>query len=146
MGVLCLGLVSRIHVARVSLTNTWSRKPMHGLCRRSVIKKPTREKTWQQDTTPLNRKESPEYWWFPYPVSVEPQRSLKREIFDVECTFAEITEKVHEFIIPIEQGVPLSLNTERAAELYSQLMEWKFSLPEPLRAENAVLPAAILLQ
>ncbi|KAM0300145.1 hypothetical protein ACHAPM_006451 [Fusarium culmorum] len=123
----------------------WDWKPMHGLCRRFVIKKPTREKTWQQDTTPLNRKESPEYWWFPYPVSVEPQRSLKRDIFDVECTFAEITEKVHEFIIPIEKGVSLSLNAERAVELYSQLMEWKFSLPEPLRAENAVLPAAILL-
>ncbi|KAM0411251.1 hypothetical protein ACHAPD_009453 [Fusarium lateritium] len=123
----------------------WDWKPMHGLCRRFIINKPAREKTWQQDMTPLNRKESPEYWWFPYPVSVAPQRSLKREIFDVECTFAEITEQVLEFIIPLEQGGSPLLNAGRAAELYSQLMEWKFSLPEPLRAENAVLPAAILL-
>jgi hypothetical protein len=123
----------------------WDWKPMHGLCRRFVIKKPAREKTWQQDTAPLNRKESPEYWWFPYPVSVAPQRSLKREIFEVECTFTEITEQVLEFIIPMEQGGSTSLNAGRAAELYYQLMEWKFSLPEPLRAENAALPAAILL-
>ncbi|RGP79070.1 nitrogen assimilation transcription factor nit-4 [Fusarium longipes] len=123
----------------------WDWKPMHGLCRRSVIEKPTREKTWQQDSAPLNRKESPEYWWFPYPESMVPQRSLKREIFDVECTFTEITEQVLGFIIPIEQGVSPFSNTKRAVELYSKLMEWKFSLPEPLRAENAVLPAAILL-
>lgn len=119
---------------------------MHGLCRRLVIKRPTREKTWQQDGAPLNRKKNPEYWWFPYPVSVAPQRSLKREIFDAECTFTELTEQVLDFIIPLEQGVSPSFNAGRALELYSALMEWKFSLPEPLRAENAVLPAAILLQ
>ncbi|KAH7192564.1 uncharacterized protein B0J16DRAFT_62594 [Fusarium flagelliforme] len=123
----------------------WDWKPMHGLCRRLVIKRPRREKTWQEDGAPLNRKENPEYWWFPYPVSVAPQRSLKREIFDAECTFTELTEQVLDFIIPMEQGVSPSLNAGRALELYSSLMEWKFSLPEPLRAENAVLPAAILL-
>ncbi|RGP74219.1 nitrogen assimilation transcription factor nit-4 [Fusarium sporotrichioides] len=123
----------------------WDWKPMHGLCRRFVFKKPAREKTWQQDMAPLNRKEGPEYWWFPYPVSAAPQRSLKRELFDVECTFAEITEQVLEFIIPVEEGVSHSLDPGRAVELYYQLMEWKFSLPEPLRAENAALPAAILL-
>jgi hypothetical protein len=37
-------------------------------------------------------------------------------------------------------------NTKRAMELYTRLSEWKFSLPEPLQAENAVLLAAILLQ
>jgi hypothetical protein len=119
---------------------------MHGLCRRLVIKRPTRAKTWQEESAPLNRHENPEYWWFPYPVSVAPQRSLKREILDVECRFTEITEQVLEFLIPIEDGVPVSCGTERAIELYSSLMEWKFSLPEELRAENAILPSAILLQ
>ncbi|WZH46555.1 Nit-4-like protein [Fusarium acuminatum] len=123
----------------------WDWKPMHGLCRRLVIKRPTRAKTWQEESAPLNRHENPEYWWFPYPVSVAPQRSLKREILDVECRFTEITEQVLEFLIPIEDGVPVSCGTERAIELYSSLMEWKFSLPEELRAENAILPSAILL-
>ncbi|KAJ4118707.1 hypothetical protein NW768_010767 [Fusarium equiseti] len=123
----------------------WDWKPMHGLCRRLVIKRPTRKKTWQQDGAPLNRKENPEYWWFPYPISAAPQRSLKREIFDAECTFTELTEQVLDFIIPMEQGVSPSFNAARGLELYTALMEWKFSLPEALRAENAVLPAAILL-
>ncbi|KAI1035524.1 hypothetical protein LB504_005627 [Fusarium proliferatum] len=123
----------------------WDWKPMHGLCRRLVIKKPARAKTWQEENSPVNRTENPEYWWFSYPVSVAPQRSMKREIFEAECNFTEITEQVLEFLIPLEQGLSPSRNAGRAAELYSKIMEWKFSLPEELRAENAVLPAAILL-
>ncbi|EXA42877.1 hypothetical protein FOQG_02902 [Fusarium oxysporum f. sp. raphani 54005] len=124
----------------------WDWKPMHGLCRRLVIKKPTRAKTWQEENSPLNRTENPQCWWFSYPVSVAPQRSMKREIFEAECNFTEITEQVLEFLVPLEQGVSPSQNTGNAVELYSKIMEWKFSLPEELRAENAVLPAAILLQ
>ncbi|KAM0355222.1 hypothetical protein ACHAPU_001088 [Fusarium lateritium] len=123
----------------------WDWKPMHGLCRRLVIKRPTRAKTWQEDSSPVNRRENPEYWWFPYPVSIAPQRSLKREILEAECNFTEITERVLEFLIPIEEGASACHNVGRAIELYSILMEWKFSLPEELRAENAVLPSAILL-
>ncbi|PCD41991.1 hypothetical protein AU210_004529 [Fusarium oxysporum f. sp. radicis-cucumerinum] len=125
------------------LDDDW--KPMHGLCRRLVIKKPTRAKTWQEENSPLNRTENPQYWWSSYPVSVAPQRSMKREIFEAECNFTEITEQVLEFLVPLEQGVSPSQNTGNAVELYSKIMEWKFSLPEELRAENAVLPAAILL-
>ncbi|KAG9501498.1 hypothetical protein J7337_007187 [Fusarium musae] len=118
---------------------------MHGLCRRLVIKKPARDRTWQEESSPVNRTENPEYWWFSYPVSVAPRRSMKREIFEAECNLTEITEQVLEFLIPLEQGVSPSRNTGRAVQLYSKIMEWKFSLPEELRAENAVLPAAILL-
>ncbi|KAF5609878.1 pathway-specific regulatory nit-4 [Fusarium subglutinans] len=123
----------------------WDWKPMHGLCRRLAIQKPARAKTWQEENSPVNRTENPEYWWISYPVSAAPQRSMKCEIFEAECNFTEIIEQVLEFLIPLEQGVPPSRNTGRAVELYSKIMEWKFSLPEELRAENAVLPAAILL-
>ncbi|KAF5625723.1 pathway-specific regulatory nit-4 [Fusarium sp. NRRL 52700] len=123
----------------------WDWKPMHGLCRRLAITKPARTKTWLEENSPVNRAESSEYWWSSYPASVAPRRSMKREIFEAECNFTEITEQVLEFLIPLEQGVPLSRNTGRAVELYSRIMEWKFSLPEELRAEHAVLPAAILL-
>ncbi|KAG5774276.1 hypothetical protein H9Q72_000344 [Fusarium xylarioides] len=123
----------------------WDWKPMHGLCRRLVIKKPERARTWQEENSPLNRTENPEYWWFSYPDSIAPQRSMKREIFEAECNFTEITEQVLDFLIPLEREVSPSQNTGRAVELYSRIMEWKFSLPEELRAENAVLPDAILL-
>ncbi|KAH7237907.1 hypothetical protein B0J15DRAFT_503142, partial [Fusarium solani] len=121
-------------------------KPMHGLCRRLVIKKPNRLKSWNDETTsPLCKKDNPDYWWFPYPVSVVPQKSLKREIFEAECDLTEITEQVLEFLIPLEEGCLPRRNAQKALELYKKLTQWKFSLPERLRAENAVLPAAILL-
>ncbi|KAH7186819.1 hypothetical protein DER44DRAFT_845204 [Fusarium oxysporum] len=110
----------------------WDWKLMHGLCRRLVIKKPNRSKTWHDEaTSPLCKKDSPDYWWFPYPVSVVPQKSLKREIFAAECNLAEITEQVLEFLIPLEDGVAPRRNIGRALELYTKI--------------NAVLPAAIVL-
>ncbi|SPJ78507.1 related to pathway-specific regulatory protein nit-4 [Fusarium torulosum] len=124
----------------------WDWKLMHGLCRRFIIKKPNRPKTWHDEaTSSLCKKDSPDYWWFPYPMSVVPQKSLKREIFDAECELAEITEQVLEFLIPLEDGVAPRRNVKRAMELYTEIIEWKFSLPERLKAENAVLPAAIVL-
>ncbi|EGU87132.1 hypothetical protein FOPG_16446 [Fusarium oxysporum f. sp. conglutinans race 2 54008] len=124
----------------------WDWKPMHGLCRRRVIRKPRRPKTWRDEaTSPLYNKDNPGYWWFPYPVSVVPQNALKREIFDAECDLAEITEQILGFLIPLEEGWPPRRNTHRALELYTELTRWKYSLPERLRAENAVLPSAILL-
>ena len=120
---------------------------MHGLCRRLSIKKPNRSKTWQDEaTSPLCSKDNPDYWWFPYPVSVVPQKSMKREIFAAECNLAEITEQVLEFLISLEDGIAPRRNIERAMELYTKIVEWKFSLPERLKVENAVLPAAIELQ
>ncbi|RKL10788.1 hypothetical protein BFJ70_g16469 [Fusarium oxysporum] len=119
---------------------------MHGLCRRLVIKKPNRSKTWHDEaTSPLCKKDSPDYWWFPYPVSVVPQKSLKREIFAAECSLAEITEQILEFLIPLEDGVAPRRSIERALELYTKIVKWKFAFPERLKVENAVLPAAIVL-
>ncbi|RYC78714.1 hypothetical protein BFJ63_vAg18411, partial [Fusarium oxysporum f. sp. narcissi] len=124
----------------------WDWKPMHGLCRRLVIRKPMRPKTWHDEaTSPLCNKDNPGYWWFPYPVSVVPQNALKREIFDAECNLAEITEQILDFLIPFEEGWPPRRNPHRALELYTKLTRWKLSLPERLKVENAVLPSAILL-
>ncbi|KAH7248274.1 hypothetical protein B0J15DRAFT_514396 [Fusarium solani] len=123
--------------------HVWDWRPNH--CYR-ITKKPNRPKTWRDETTsPLCKRDNPDYWWFPYPVSVVPQKALKREIFDAEYDLTEITEQVLEFLILPEEGRPPRRNTKRAMELYTRLSGWKFSLPEPLQAENAVLPAAILL-
>ncbi|KAH7268961.1 uncharacterized protein BKA55DRAFT_547551, partial [Fusarium redolens] len=125
---------------------SWGFYLIHGLCRRLVIKKPNRSKTWHDEaTSPLCKKDSPDYWWFPYPVSVVPQKSLKREIFAAECNLAEITEQVLEFLIPLEDGVAPRRNIERALELYIKIVKWKFSVPERLKVENAVLPAGVVL-
>ncbi|EXA30767.1 hypothetical protein FOVG_17870 [Fusarium oxysporum f. sp. pisi HDV247] len=124
----------------------WDWKLMHGLCRRLSIKKPNRSKTWQDEaTSPLCSKDNPDYWWFPYPVSVVPQKSMKREIFAAECNLAEITEQVLEFLISLEDGIAPRCNIERALELYTKIVKWKFSFPERLKVENVVLPAAIVL-
>lgn len=120
---------------------------MHGLCRRLIIKKPNRPKTWYDEAaSPLCKRDNPDYWWFPYPVSVVPQKSWKREIFAAECDLAELTEQVLEFLIPLEDSVAPRRNIKRAIELYTKIVKWKFSLPERLRVENAVLPAVIILQ
>ncbi|KAK2468206.1 hypothetical protein H9L39_19852 [Fusarium oxysporum f. sp. albedinis] len=124
----------------------WDQKSIHGLCRRSVIRKPKRPKTWRdQSTSPLYKKFNPGYWWFPYPVSVVPQNALKGEIFDAECDLTELTEQILNFLTPLEEGWPPRRNTQRALELYTELTRWKYSLSERLRVENAVLPSAILL-
>ncbi|KAF4980369.1 hypothetical protein FZEAL_3599 [Fusarium zealandicum] len=124
----------------------WDWKPMHGLVRRLLIKRPNRPKIWRDAaTSPLCNTDSPDYWWFSYPVSVIPQKSLKRDIFEAECNLTEITEQVLQFLVPLEEGIVPRRNAERARELYTKLTEWKASLPERLQAENAVLPAAILL-
>ncbi|KAL5610590.1 hypothetical protein FOBRF1_006707 [Fusarium oxysporum] len=121
-------------------------KSMHALSRRFVIRKPKRPKAWRdQDTSPLYNKDSSGYWWFPYPVSVVPQNALKGQIFDAECDFTEIAEQIVDFLIPLEEGWPPRRNTYRALELYTKLTRWKFSLPERLKVENAVVPSAILL-
>ncbi|KAJ3532496.1 hypothetical protein NM208_g8413 [Fusarium decemcellulare] len=124
----------------------WDWKPMHGLCHRLAIQKPSRTQAWHDEaTSPLCERDNPDYWWFPYPVSVVPQRSWKREIFDAECHFTEIMEQVMEFLIPLEQGSPPHHHRRKALELYSKIIDWKFTLPQRLRAESAVVPAALLL-
>ncbi|KAH6949622.1 hypothetical protein DER45DRAFT_606568 [Fusarium avenaceum] len=124
----------------------WDQKSIHGLCRRSVIRKPKRPKSWRdQATSPLYKNFNPGYWWFPYPVSVVPQNALRGEIFDAECDLTELTEQIINFLTPLEEGWPPQRNTQRALELYKELTRWKYSLSERLRVENAVLPSAILL-
>jgi len=107
----------------------WYQKSFRGLCRRSVIRKPKRPKTWRdQATSPLYEKLNPGYWWFPYPVSVVPQNALKGEIFDAECDLTELTEQILNFLTQLEEGWPPRGNTQRALELYTDLTRWKYSL------------------
>ncbi|GKU23077.1 unnamed protein product [Fusarium langsethiae] len=124
----------------------WDQKSMPGLCRRFAIGKPKRLKTWRdQATSPLYKRFSPGYWWYPYPVSAVPQNALKGEILNAECDLAEITEQILNFLAQLEEGWPPGCNTHRALELYTQLSRWRYTLSERLRVENAVLPSAILL-
>ncbi|KAK4246074.1 hypothetical protein C7999DRAFT_42466 [Corynascus novoguineensis] len=104
-------------------------KQQHALGRPKLIRKPKAPKLWLDDQTSLLPRETADHWWFPYPLSLTPQKSLKREIFAAEREFTEIMEE----------------NPQRASELYKKLMDWKFSLPNSLRDENVVQPAVILL-
>ncbi|RFN51860.1 hypothetical protein FIE12Z_3821 [Fusarium flagelliforme] len=101
----------------------WDWKLIHGLYRRLIIKKPNRPKTWyNKAASPLCKRDNPNYWWFPYPVSVVPQKSWKREIFAAECDLAELTEQVLKFLIPLEDSVAPRRNIKRAIELYTKIV------------------------
>ncbi|CAG2000008.1 unnamed protein product [Fusarium graminearum] len=107
----------------------WDQKSMHGLCRRFTIGKPKRPKTWRdQATSPLYKRFSPGYWWFPYLVSAVPQNALKGEIFKAECDLAQIAKQILNFLTQLEEGWPPRCNTKRALELYTELSKWKYSL------------------
>lgn len=127
--------------------NDSSRKSVHSYGRRKVIKKPQRPKLWQnKQMSMLSRVDTADHWWFAYPFSLVAQTSIKREIFDAECTLAEIVEDVLEFLNPDEGDAAPRGSIIRAQELYQKTLHLKHSLPERLRAEDAVHPAAILLQ
>lgn len=123
------------------------RKQQYSLGRRKLIKKPNRPKLWlDEESSPLSKEETADHWWFAYPLSLTPQKSLKREIFASECELTEIIEDVLDFLDPRNGAPAPNENPQRALELYNKLIDWKFSLPDRLREENAVHPAAKLLQ
>jgi hypothetical protein len=106
-------------------------------------------KAWRNDDFCYRKTESISHWWFPYPISLKPQRSLKVEAREVEADLAEIVEEVQNFVFPDPadpESRPPTMNPQRALDLYNALIQWKFSLPQHLRFEEAVLPNVIILQ
>ncbi|KAH8702800.1 hypothetical protein GQ44DRAFT_732683 [Phaeosphaeriaceae sp. PMI808] len=113
------------------------------------VSKPLIDKMWRASDFPFRNPESVSYWWFPYPMSLQTQRSLKVEIREVDVEFSEIVEDVQAFIYPDsnDENAPLpTTNPERAVELCNALAQWKLTLPPLLRIEEVVTPNAILLQ
>lgn len=90
--------------------------------------------------------DSNDYWWFPYPMSIQMQRSTKVGVREADAALSEIVEEALDFIYPGEDGVPPVANPQRALELYRAIVDWRFSCPSRIRLEEAVLPSAILLQ
>jgi hypothetical protein len=79
-------------------------------------------------------------------MSLQVQKSLKVEIREVDALLSEVVEEALDFIHPDENGAPPSKNPQRALDFYRTIVNWKQNCPSPLRLEEAVLPAAILLQ
>ena len=71
---------------------------------------------------------------------------MKVEIREVDARLSEIVEEALDFIYPDDGQTRPSSNPQRALELYRKLVDWKMSLPDRIRLEEAVLPPAILLQ
>jgi hypothetical protein len=122
-------------------------KSMVSLHRCKTIKKPTSPKLWEDASSFLSREESPDCWWFAYPVSVLPQMSYKREIFIAECALTEIIDDVLTFLTTLDSVTHSrgSSNSDRGVGLYMRLTNWKYSLPDCLQAGGSELPTALLL-
>ncbi|CAI6336051.1 unnamed protein product [Periconia digitata] len=107
--------------------------------------KPNVESTWLESDFPFSAPESRSYWWFPYPISLRTQRSMKVEAREAEVRLAEIVEEALNFIIPSENAPPAIENPQRALQLYDAILDWKYSLPDRLRFEEVVLPSFIIV-
>ncbi|XPS79748.1 hypothetical protein M3J09_011720 [Ascochyta lentis] len=121
-------------------------KSVHSYGRRKNIKKPERPKMWQnKQESLLSREDTSDYWWFAYPLSLTAQVSMKREIYDAECDLVEIVDELMNYLDPQEGHTALREIPAKAHEFYRRVTELKFSLPERLRLEDAMHPAAITL-
>ncbi len=78
-------------------------------------------------------------------MSLQTQLSMKIECREAELGLAEIVEVALDFITPSEYTPPAVEDPQRAHKLYSDIVEWKYSLPDRLRFEDAALPSTILL-
>ncbi|KAH7014447.1 nitrate assimilation regulatory protein nirA [Microdochium trichocladiopsis] len=117
----------------------------HALGMRKCARKPKVEKEWQKPEFALRREDCVAYWWFPYPMSFDPQRSLQVEIREADVALSALAERAVDFVYPDEGGYPPTANPQLALEIYDALVQWKFSLPTRLRLEEATLPSEILL-
>ena len=130
---------------QVRQTNSF-RRASQPLGFRKLAGKPLFAKTWVEDDFPLSKPESSGFWWSPYPMSLQTQRSLKVELREVDVTLAEIAEEALEFITPDENSRPATEHPTRALELYDAVIRWQYSLPDRIRFEEAALPSTILVQ
>ncbi|KAG4292508.1 hypothetical protein FPRO06_11996 [Fusarium proliferatum] len=112
---------------------------------RKLTRKPVFPKVWREPDFPLLLPTSSSHWWYPYPISLQVQKSLKVEIREVDALLSEVVEEALDFIYPDENEAPPSKNPQLALQFYRSIVNWKQNCPNQLRLEDAVLPSAILL-
>jgi len=122
------------------------RRSSEALGFRKLARKPKVGKAWREPDFPLLQPDCIGYWWFPYPMSLQIQKSMLVELREADVVLSELAEDVLDFIYPEEGNRPPLADSQRALELYDALVEWKHSCPSGIRFEEAVLPSAILLQ
>lgn len=111
-----------------------------------LARKPNVEKTWLESDFPFSKKDSRNYWWFPYPISLRIQPSMKVVARTAEIELGEIVEQALDFITPNEKSRPAIENPGRALQLYDAILDWKYSLPDQLRFEEVVIPSFAVVQ
>lgn len=124
------------------------RRSSQAMASRKLIPKPFIGKLWRNKDFLLSNPNSSAHWWFPYPISLNIQKSMIVEIREVDAQLSEIVEDIVNFIYvdPNDDVYPPTSNPGRAVQLYNALVRWKLSLPPRLRVEDAVMPNAIVLQ
>lgn len=71
---------------------------------------------------------------------------MQIEIREVDVLLSEIVEEALNFIYPNPGERPPQDNPQRALQLYDAFIGWKYSCPNRIKFEEAILPSAILLQ
>ncbi|EWZ78317.1 hypothetical protein FOWG_17403 [Fusarium oxysporum f. sp. lycopersici MN25] len=112
---------------------------------RKLVRKPKIKRVWLEDNFTLSKPDCVGYWWFPYPISYQIQKSLQVEVRTVDVALSEIVEEALDFVYPEEGKLPPQANTQRALEIYDKFIAWKYSCPSRIRFEEATVPSAILL-
>ena len=113
---------------------------------RKLVGKPNIDKVWREENFSLSQSDSSGFSWFPYPLSSQTQRSMKVEVREVDVALAELVEKALSVLVSNDGARLSSADYPRAMVSYNAFLDWRSSLPDRLRFEEAALPATILLQ
>jgi hypothetical protein len=113
---------------------------------RKLVRKPILGKAWQNNDFTLLNQNSAGYWWFPYPISLSAQKSMRVEIREVDVKLSELVEDTLDYLVQDSDAPSPITEPQRALELYDAFVHWRLTLPPRIRLEEAVLPSAILLQ
>lgn len=71
---------------------------------------------------------------------------MRIEIRDEDVRLAHIVEEALDLIYPLPGGKPPVEDPQRMLAVYDAFIDWRMTCQPRIRFEEAVLPAAILLQ
>ncbi|KAJ3542275.1 hypothetical protein NM208_g4187 [Fusarium decemcellulare] len=116
------------------------------LSRAMKIRKPEIPKTFEDAYSSLfSNPEAPEYFWSPYPGDRQPQQSLYREAFSLECQLAVIIQETSRFFALTEPEMRVPNDNEmRAAK--EKLQRWGTGALQRFLGNISLLPSILFLE
>lgn len=89
---------------------------------RKPTARPACPQLWHDSTFPLRQPNAADHWWFPYPVSLRTQKSMRVEIREVDLHLSFIAEDVLDYLYPLPDGLSgPQLPTRHAASGFTKI-------------------------